>query len=72
MVNIKGIILSEMHKEGDIMKNLIKQNKNENSEYNNKLEAFNELDKMDFDIKKDIDYKDEIYNGIYNKYENIN
>ena len=28
------------------MKNVIKQNKNENSEYNNKIEAFNELDKM--------------------------
>ena len=37
-----------------------------------KIKAFNELDKMDYDIKKDIDYKDKIYNGIYNKYENIN
>ena len=54
------------------MKNIIKLNKNENSKYNNKIEAFNELHKMDFDIKKDIDYKDEIYDGIYNKYENIN
>jgi len=71
MVNIKGIILSEMHKEGDIMKNVIKQKK-EDIEYAKKIEAFNELDKMDFDIKKDIDYKDEIYNGIYNKYDNIN
>ena len=41
-------------------------------EENLKIKAFNELDKMDFDIKNDIDYKDEIYDGIYNKYENIN
>lgn len=54
------------------MKNIIKQSKKENIEYDNKTKAFNELDKMDFDIKKDIDYKDEIYDGIYNKYENIN
>ena len=51
------------------MKNVIKQNKNENSEYNNKIEAFNELDKIDIKIKKDIDDKKEIYNAINNKYD---
>ena len=54
------------------MKNVIKQNKNENSEYNNKIEAFNELDKMDIKIKNDIDDKEEIYNAIKNKYDSIN
>ena len=47
-------------------------NKNENIEYDNKIKAFNELDKMDFDIKKDIDYKDEIYNGLKEKYKHMN
>ena len=37
------------------MKNIIKQSKKENIEYDNKTKAFNELDKMDFDIKKDIE-----------------
>ena len=54
------------------MKNAIKQNKNENSEYYNIIEAFNELDKMDINIKNDIDDKEEIYNALYNKYDGIN
>ena len=41
------------------MKNIINKNKNENEnvEYENRINAFNKLDKMNFDIKKDIDYK---------------
>ena len=53
------------------MKKVIKQNINENSEYNNKIEAFNELDKMDIKIKNDIDYKEETYKVIKDKYESI-
>ena len=36
-----------------------------------KIKAFNELDNMILNIKDDIDYKEEIYKGIKDKYESI-
>ena len=37
-----------------------------------KIKAFKELDNMNLNIKKDIDYKEELYKGIKAKYESIN
>lgn len=36
-----------------------------------KIKAFNELDNMNLNIKDDIDYKEEIYKGIKDKYESV-
>ena len=46
------------------MKNEIKQIKKEYDKKNNQINAFDELDKMDFDIKKDIDYKDGLRDSV--------
>ena len=54
------------------MKNEIKQIKKEYDKNNNQINAFEELDKMDLDIKNVINDKEEIYNGLKEKYEHTN